>query len=512
MLSGTILGVNLWYHSMWFDELQAWGLARSSSDLLDIISRLGLEGHPALWHFTLFGLTRLTDDPHWMQVLTFRIGFASFGLVWMKSPFHVLEKLLLCLSFQYGYLFSVFSRPYGLGTLLILLFVASLPRESRTAWRGWLLLGLLANLHFYFFLSAVVLAIAWIGLEKQSRLLTGSGIFLVGNLFSLFCLTRIYSRDHAWTSILLTFALPLAIQMALWIAAGRIRLTLKEGVVGLSMASIVPLIFLWHTVGQANLGFFRILRSLKIWGTGFLPFRNPTAGNYWDIQQGLTLALILTLVTFAVVSYCLKSFPEALTLLSLQILAMSAVFVLRHGGKLWHVGVVFVTFMALVWMGRRRPEGLIHSWAIVVFLVPQAIFGVCAMGSSKLTPVSAAKETSIWLETNTSPDQRVYASELFPTSVVSNYLGRDLYFPSRGEGLKYSPWDGGVIGSVPYHILNDMKRSQIEEAFLVISFGAQKRTLAEFDEFNNELTLEEKARFTGMGLESFLVYRLTMEP
>ena len=41
-------------HEMWRDELQAWLLARDSSNLISLSQNLKAEGHPGLCHYILF--------------------------------------------------------------------------------------------------------------------------------------------------------------------------------------------------------------------------------------------------------------------------------------------------------------------------------------------------------------------------------------------------------------------------------------------------------------------------
>ena len=49
----------LFNHEMWRDEIQAWLLARDSSNFLNLLNNLRYEGHTPLWHFLLFPLTKL---------------------------------------------------------------------------------------------------------------------------------------------------------------------------------------------------------------------------------------------------------------------------------------------------------------------------------------------------------------------------------------------------------------------------------------------------------------------
>ena len=62
---------------MWRDEIQAWLLVRDSADIFSLSQNLKYEGHPGLWHYLLFPLTRIFNDPFYMQVLNLIISKAN---------------------------------------------------------------------------------------------------------------------------------------------------------------------------------------------------------------------------------------------------------------------------------------------------------------------------------------------------------------------------------------------------------------------------------------------------
>src|ERR1700677_3760207 len=57
------------HHEMWRDELQAWLLARDSHSVFELLKNMRYDGHPPLWHFFLFLITRFTHNPVYMQAL-----------------------------------------------------------------------------------------------------------------------------------------------------------------------------------------------------------------------------------------------------------------------------------------------------------------------------------------------------------------------------------------------------------------------------------------------------------
>ena len=113
------------FHEPWFDEAQAWQIARCAS-LKDILFTIPhYEGHPALWHLLLFIPAKLG--------LPFEISLKVIGgllillcvyLVEYKSPFKRWFKLLLPFTFFFFYQYGVIVRPYSL--LLVLVILAAM--------------------------------------------------------------------------------------------------------------------------------------------------------------------------------------------------------------------------------------------------------------------------------------------------------------------------------------------------------------------------------------------------
>ena len=72
---------------MWRDELQAWLLVRDSTNLISLSENLKYEGHPGLWYFILFPLTRFSSNPSSMQILHLLISTSSGYVLFKWSPF-----------------------------------------------------------------------------------------------------------------------------------------------------------------------------------------------------------------------------------------------------------------------------------------------------------------------------------------------------------------------------------------------------------------------------------------
>src|SRR5690606_23248229 len=81
-------------HELWLDESHHWLISRDSGSFSELIANTRYEGHPILWNFLLFLISRLTLNPVWMQLLHIVISTAAVGLFLGKAPFSLVFKTL----------------------------------------------------------------------------------------------------------------------------------------------------------------------------------------------------------------------------------------------------------------------------------------------------------------------------------------------------------------------------------------------------------------------------------
>ena len=81
-------------HEMWRDEHQAWLVARDANSLAQLLDNMNYEGNPALWHFFLFLITRITHDAMGMQIFHLIIATSFIFIFNRYSPFSNLQKIL----------------------------------------------------------------------------------------------------------------------------------------------------------------------------------------------------------------------------------------------------------------------------------------------------------------------------------------------------------------------------------------------------------------------------------
>ena len=182
-------------HEMWRDEHQAWLVARDANSLSQLLDNMNYEGNPALWHFFLYWITRITHDPIYMQAFHLLIATSFIFIFNRYAPLSNLHKILFSFGYFPLYEYAVISRSYALGILLVFGVCALYKNRTTKYILIGVLLALLANVTIY----AVVIACCVAGIlvldyflyqqkngKVMMQLAIGMIIFVAGVAFSLY--------------------------------------------------------------------------------------------------------------------------------------------------------------------------------------------------------------------------------------------------------------------------------------------------------------------------------------
>lgn len=157
-------------HELFYDEAQAWQIAKTASwyDMLWVIP-VG-EGHPPFWHLLLAGPAKLG--------ISWRLIYPLIGLLCMvtgaalilfKSPFPKWVRCLLPFSYFLFYQYGIVVRPYGLMVVIMFLLALTFPkRDEHPAWFVGLLAALCAC-HLYGIAIAGGITLAWLWEMRAAR-------------------------------------------------------------------------------------------------------------------------------------------------------------------------------------------------------------------------------------------------------------------------------------------------------------------------------------------------------
>ena len=182
-------------HEMWRDEHQAWLVARDANSLSQLLDNMNYEGNPALWHFFLYWITRVTHDPIYMQAFHLLVATSFIFIFNRYAPLSNLHKILFSFGYFPLYEYAVISRSYALGILLVFGICALYKNRTTKYILIGVLLALLANVTIY----AVVIASCIAGIlvldyflyqqkngKAMMQLAIGLVIFILGVAFSLY--------------------------------------------------------------------------------------------------------------------------------------------------------------------------------------------------------------------------------------------------------------------------------------------------------------------------------------
>ena len=162
---GYIVGVIVIgiFHEPWFDEAQAWSIARSAS-WHDIIFKIcHYEGHPPLWSLLLAPLAKAgAPFEISLKAVNLVICAAAVWLILYKSPFPKIVRCLIPFSFYFFYQTAVICRPYSLVLLAMTLLACNYKRRNEKPLFYVLSMILLCASHAYGLVLACGMCLVWV--------------------------------------------------------------------------------------------------------------------------------------------------------------------------------------------------------------------------------------------------------------------------------------------------------------------------------------------------------------
>lgn len=158
-----VVGTVMCFHEPWFDEAQAWLIARDCSWREMILERPHYEHHPPLWWMMLAAPAKL-GVPYEIGLKSINLACATL-MIWLlefktklPEPFKVILPFSYFLCYQYG----VTSRPYALMVAAMLLVAINWKTRDEKPWREALSMMLLCLTSSYGLVIAGMFAANWV--------------------------------------------------------------------------------------------------------------------------------------------------------------------------------------------------------------------------------------------------------------------------------------------------------------------------------------------------------------
>lgn len=157
-------------HEMYYDEAQAWQIARTASfkDILFLIPHW--EGHPPFWHLFLAIPAKLGVPWQWgVNSIGMLLMVASGFLIFFKAPFPRWIRCLLPFNYFLFYQYGIIVRPYSLLLFIMLLLAVYFPQKDKHSTLYIVLLAALCACHLFGIAIAGGITLAWLWDLKNHR-------------------------------------------------------------------------------------------------------------------------------------------------------------------------------------------------------------------------------------------------------------------------------------------------------------------------------------------------------
>lgn len=150
-------------HEPFFDEAEAWQIARCVSLRTLFLETTHYEGHPPLWHLILMPFAK-AGAPYELSLTLVSLLFMGTAvfLILRYAPFPRPVRLLLPFTYFFFYQYGVISRVYCVMTLAFVLLAIVYPRRNEQPGRYVAVLMLMCVTLAYGLVIAGGLAIVWL--------------------------------------------------------------------------------------------------------------------------------------------------------------------------------------------------------------------------------------------------------------------------------------------------------------------------------------------------------------
>ncbi len=372
-------------HEPWFDEAQAWLLARDSSHLDLLLNRLRYEGHPFLWYFVLkffvglgFGYSAL----NWISA-----GLAVGGAIWFlkEAPLPRLFRVLFPFSYFLFFQYGVVARSYSLFPLLFFGVCHYYPTRQQRPWPYTICLMLIAQVSVH---GAIVAGCWWL-------------LFLFENRKDLLSFRNWNQSAHAKSALgFIVGGAFLAFQLAPPADLIRPDFFIKQTSLIFKMVYTLwngPLTELWPA-------------SLLVFGVSL----------YWFYRRGVLAFYLFPWI-------CLYSF-----------------FGIFYG-KAWHEGVGFCLWLAATWLSylenkkvavATEPAYRLMNGAVAVLLGFHLYWSCIAFKNDYQFPNSGSRELAHFIGEHGLEKNSIVATEFF--SPVTLPYFKDNIFMNFNKGKRPS--------------------------------------------------------------------------
>lgn len=460
LVFGLLGLIGLFNHEMWRDEVEAWLIANNSDSIPELLSNIKYIGHPGLWYICLYFITRFTDNVWAMQIFHLIIAISFVSLFLFYAPFTKLQKTLFCFGYFTLYEYTIISRNYGLGLLLLFAFCILYPYRDRSYLPLAIVLFLLSHLNAYTLIISFALVLtliidAYFNRNLRQRLYSKRWsisasfvIYLIGLITSIIQL--IPPLDSSYHGDLIgieedntLYTTGEIINSPFFYLSKLFR----------SFASIwkayvaIPDLFTWH-FHNSNIFYMFTNKIANLSG-------NATFVGEFNVLNILIYPLCL--IIFLAVAIAFYRQPIILFFYIISNCALIGFFYLVRIPNSRHTGHLFIVFIVSLWLSTNYKHQILSNkfknrffdWIVInksllltLFLCLHLIGGVYAYSRDLVDPFSGSKAAVEYIKKNNYDRLTIAGGSLTKVAPFSALLNKEIYYLEREEFGTYTVWTG----------------------------------------------------------------------
>lgn len=435
----VLVGILVPRHEPWFDEAQAWLLARDLSPFQLFTKYLRYEGTPGLWHLILMIPARLGMPYTTLNIISVLFAAAGVFVFLRYSPFPFFIKVLFPFTFFIFYQYAIVSRSYAMMPLLLFLIAMVYKKRHENIYIFVLLLAILSNAN----LHGLIIAMSLLGV----------------NLIDVIRRWKTFDKK---------------------LRNKHIRAYLAFGImVGLLILVLWPPEDLY--VGNKNyLDFERFIK------TSCAVLEDSMVNNimYQDIHYHEAYLAAAGLLTFVALGCTLLwlGLKRTLLIYVIPVLGLLALFSIKYV-NVWHQGIIFLLWIFALWVSienagyaKNAGEGLekwlkrfVHILLAVVMLV-HIYWSANSYIYDYFNNYSASREIADYIKANKLQDKKICAVSFHSISILP-YFNNNI-FDNYNNGEKPSCWLWSTKNMMPKYVseINSVVRQKPDVIIIGVKF------------------------------------------
>ncbi|MDI9255835.1 hypothetical protein [Flavobacterium sedimenticola] len=406
--------VGILHHELWLDEAHHYLLARDSNSVIELIQNTRYEGHPILWNTLLYGITRLTANPFWMQFLHILISTSVVFLFLRKAPFSLVFKTLFIFGYFMFFEYNLISRNYMLGVLFLFLACSVYEKRKEKFTLLCASLALSCNVHLMFSVLALVFMFTLLWENYQTRELFRKKYLPGYVLFGLGLLSlgiQLQTTHSEWFFNLLG------------------TISWREKLTGGLLSLFKGLIA------------FPDFTSIHFWNSNFI------------VNTYRPLASILSLLIYLVPFILFFKNKKMLFFVYIALFGTQLFFFVTERTAVRFHGMTYLIIIMALWMQHygasdtykigtvltRYRFDLLQKPIVYSILTIHFLSGTAAYATDYVYPFTASKDTADYIKTHHLGTKEIVSFSCDGTT-LSPYLEKKLYFLTEHSYQSYCIW------------------------------------------------------------------------